>query len=99
MEESRCWLLLLQLRASLSLSLTSVLSLSLSPTSTPGAQLRLQWRDHPRTVLVVTKPTPDVMPHTLSIIDWLRRRGLYVFVEPKTYLEIMRRRCVDCREG
>lgn len=43
----------------------------------------------------MTKPTCDVMRHTLRIIDWLRQRGLYVFVEPKTYQDIMKSRCMD----
>lgn len=56
-----------------------------------GASLSLQWLEDPKTVLVVSKPSPDVMEQTGPVVQWLRQRGLCVFVEPRVYTELIKR--------
>jgi NAD+ kinase len=47
-----------------------------------GSHLKLHWLSPPSTVLVVHKPSEEVVATTAQAVAWLLRRGITVFTEP-----------------
>lgn len=53
-----------------------------------GSHLKLQWLSAPTTVLVVFKPTEEVLEATAGAVAWLLRHGISVIVEPPAYEQV-----------
>ena len=56
--------------------------------STPcpaGSHLQLHWLSRPRTVLVVAKPSPEVLVSLVNVVFWLLQRDTTVYVEPSIF--------------
>jgi NAD kinase len=64
-------------------SLTSALEAgNVGDSSAVGSTLTLEWITPPRTALVVCKLAPHVWPSFLSVLKWMRMRGIIAWVEP-----------------
>jgi hypothetical protein len=61
-----------------------------------GSQLKLSWLSRPRTVLVVAKPSADVIDAFVTAVRWLWSRGMSVFVEPEAYDRVAQVRTAAC---
>ena len=53
-----------------------------------GSHLKLHWLSAPSAVLVVYKPTAEVLEATAEAVGWLLRRGIVVFIEPAAYEDV-----------
>lgn len=54
-----------------------------------GQHLKLQWMSQPSSVLVVWKPTPEVLQNAIKAVAYLLHRGLTVWVEPEAWGQLM----------
>ena len=50
-----------------------------------GSHLQLHWLSRPRTVLVVAKPSPEVLVSLVNVVFWLLQRDTTVYVEPSIF--------------
>ena len=55
-----------------------------------GSHLELHWLNPPRKILVVAKPSPDVLRSLVKVVDWLLdpKRAMHVYVEPSVYARL-----------
>lgn len=56
----------------------------------PGSHLELHWLNPPRKILVVAKPSPDVLRSLVRVAEWLLdpQRAMHVYVEPSVYARL-----------
>lgn len=56
----------------------------------PGSHLELHWLNPPRKILVVAKPSPDVLRSLVRVAGWLLEpaRAMHVYVEPSVYARV-----------
>ena len=61
-----------------------------SPACFPGSHLELHWLNPPRKILVVAKPSPDVLRSLVRVAEWLLdpQRAMHVYVEPSVYARL-----------
>lgn len=50
-----------------------------------GSHLKMHWLTAPTAVLVVYKPTDDVVQAVGPVVLWLLRKGIAVYAEPRAY--------------
>lgn len=57
---------------------------------TLGSHLELHWLNPPRKILVVAKPSPDVLRSLVRVAAWLLDplRAMHVYVEPSVYARL-----------
>ena len=57
---------------------------------TAGSHLELHWLNPPRKILVVAKPSPDVLRSLVRVAGWLLdpARAMHVYVEPSVYARV-----------
>lgn len=62
----------------------------------PGSHLELHWLNTPRKILVIAKPSPDVLRSLVRVAAWLLdpQRAMHVYVEPSVYARLG---LVSCR--
>ena len=55
-----------------------------------GSHLELHWLNPPRKILVVAKPSPDVLRSLVRVAAWLLdpQRAMHVYVEPSVYARL-----------
>ena len=55
-----------------------------------GSHLELHWLNPPRKILVVAKPSPDVLRSLVKVAEWLLdpQRAMHVYVEPSVYARL-----------
>ena len=60
------------------------------PACFPGSHLELHWLNPPRKILVVAKPSPDVLRSLVRVAEWLLdpQRAMHVYVEPSVYARL-----------
>ena len=60
------------------------------PACLPGSHLELHWLNPPRKILVVAKPSPDVLRSLVRVAEWLLdpQRAMHVYVEPSVYARL-----------
>ena len=63
----------------------SMPSLTGSSPCPAGSHLQLHWLSRPRTVLVVAKPSPEVLVSLVNVVFWLLQRDTTVYVEPSIF--------------
>ncbi|DBB14947.1 hypothetical protein WJX82_001068 [Trebouxia sp. C0006] len=58
--------------------------------SSAGSHLELHWLNPPRKILVVAKPSPDVLRSLVRVAEWLLdpQRAMHVYVEPSVYARL-----------
>lgn len=56
----------------------------------PGSHLELHWLNTPRKILVIAKPSPDVLRSLVQVAAWLLDplRAMHVYVEPSVYARL-----------
>ena len=60
------------------------------PACFSGSHLELHWLNPPRKILVVAKPSPDVLRSLVRVAEWLLdpQRAMHVYVEPSVYARL-----------
>ena len=55
-----------------------------------GSHLELHWLNTPRKILVIAKPSPDVLRSLVRVAAWLLdpQRAMHVYVEPSVYARL-----------
>ncbi len=61
-----------------------------TPVLLAGSHLELHWLNPPRKILVVAKPSPDVLRSLVKVAEWLLdpQRAMHVYVEPSVYARL-----------
>lgn len=72
--------------------------------SSAGSHLELHWLNPPRKILVVAKPSPDVLRSLVKVAEWLLdpQRAMHVYVEPSVYARLgleLQRSVADGKPG
>ncbi|KAL0032949.1 hypothetical protein WJX77_008096 [Trebouxia sp. C0004] len=72
--------------------------------SSAGSHLELHWLNPPRKILVVAKPSPDVLRSLVRVAEWLLdpQRAMHVYVEPSVYARLgleLQRSVADGKPG
>ena len=71
---------------------TSILCHTLYPIDFlfAGSHLELHWLNTPRKILVIAKPSPDVLRSLVRVAAWLLdpQRAMHVYVEPSVYARL-----------
>ncbi|KAL3158700.1 hypothetical protein ABBQ32_011440 [Trebouxia sp. C0010 RCD-2024] len=72
--------------------------------SSAGSHLELHWLNTPRKILVIAKPSPDVLRSLVRVAAWLLDplRAMHVYVEPSVYARLgleLQRSVADGKPG